>query len=225
LTDVLCSRIVIPNYQEPTMRTNSMILFAAAVLLGACTKGAERPAPAADTAKAAPVAPAPPPAGTAITPRPEVVSHIAKATPPKTAKKAKGVGDDSLRVVTARQRNQTDLVWTEPMDLTGSGTPAPTDLVVDRRDKISYAYTRQMVSCKDGTKVLAREIMAIYEEGNVFGQPAGSGWYAVLLAGGQCGMVTPTVWGERFDAKNNVFAEGMATIDPKTGDLVLAAKQ
>ena len=208
------------------MRTQTRIIIAVAVLLAACTKGAERRTPATDTTKIAPIPPAPPPApaGTAITPRAEVTKQLQKAKPPKTAKKGKGVGEDTLRVVTARKAGESDLVWSSQLDLTGSGTPARADLVVDRRQKVSYAYAHQTVKCKDGTSARAREIMAIYDEGNTFGRPAGSGWYAVLLAGGQCGMATPTVWGERFDARDSVIAEGVASID-STGDLVIAGER
>jgi hypothetical protein len=65
-------------------------------------------------------------------------------------------------------------------------------------------------------------LIAINGKGNPRGRPAGSGFWAVDLDAGECGVKAAGIYGCRFDAKGNPTACGLVTIDEKNDDIVIA---
>ena len=192
------------------MSTRSLTLAGALLVIAACTKGAEKPA----------AAPAPAPKGVAVTPSKPLVADLQKPAASKKVKHKSGIGEGKLAIALAETPGGST-IWVERYDMEGTGDVEPTELAVNFTTHVGYAYGQAAVRCKDGTMVHGPQIMGVYLEGNVFKQPRGSGWYATELQTGQCGMTEPTVWGSRFDARGVIYAEGVAMIYPKTGDLLL----
>jgi len=92
----------------------------------------------------------------------------------------------------------------------------------DDEVKILYVAAEDDEVCNDGGVAQANTLTAVYADGNAAGAPTGSGWTATYFDATECGATEPVLWGERFDATGMVTAAGMATIDPATGDLVIA---
>ena len=201
------------------------ILAAAAVLLAGCAKGGDKPAATTtDSVKAmAPDAPASAPAakGVAIKVASPAIAKLKDHPVPKNAKRTTSIGEGKLAHTTAQSPKDDDAVFIEQMDLAGDGTAEQASIVIDEETHTSYAYTAEETTCKDGTVVQGKQLTAVYGDKNTFHQPSGSGWSATEVGAGSCGAAEPMIWGARFDANGNITAEGAATFDPKTGELVI----
>jgi hypothetical protein len=219
------------------MSTHPLRLLAAlSVIAAGCAQGGDKPAATTvDSAKA--IAPAPVATqGVAIKTNPPAIAKVEEHSTPKAAPAKKsapakgappvtGVGKGKLAVTTTHKPGEQADVWEEQVDFAGDGVAEQADVGVDNYSHVAFAYAVEDEACKDGTVVKGAELMAVYGPNNTFKQPVGSGWYAAELAGGACGAAEPAIWGARFDANGNITAEGFATIDPKTNDLVIAVER
>lgn len=214
------------------------LLGLAAAMLGvaACSKGADKSAATTiDSAKlavndsaAAPAVAAAPAAvpgakGANLKLHLPAIAQLSMAKAPPDAKRGKGIGHAPLWMKTERNPKDDDNIWTDKIDMAGDGVAEDADLVVSDDTHTAYAYAKETVQCKDGTVVEGAELMAVYRANNTWKQPAGSGWYATALTPGQCGATQPSIWGARFDASGKITAEGFATIETPSGDLVILA--
>jgi hypothetical protein len=218
------------------MKRTTLGLVAAFVAVAGCAKTGDKPAAAAsDSSAAAPAAVASTPAASATPATPATpgaqganlklhlpaIAQLRNAKAPPDAKRGKGVGHGALWMKTERNPKDDDNIWVDQIDMAGDGVTEAADLVVSDDTHTAYAYAKEAVACKDGTIVQGSELMAVYGPNNLFKQPVGSGWYATELAPGQCGATQPSIWGARFDATGKVTSEGFATLDPKSGDLLI----
>jgi len=145
------------------------------------------------------------------------------ATAPTTATMATAATSGPLTVNTAQEGDAGDSSWVAQVDIDGDSTAAEATFVWDDEAKILYVAAEDDEVCNDGGVALANTLTAVYANGNAKGAAAGSGWTATYFDATECGATEPVLWGERFDENGMVTAAGVATIDPATGDLVIAA--
>ena len=189
-------------------------LFAAVAVVGlaACAKDkAPEAMPEAPAPAASPTVSSPPNSSTLM------------ATAPTNATMATSAASGPLTVNTAQAGDAGDSSWVAEVDVDGDSTAASATFVWDDEVKILYVAAEDDEVCSDGGVAMANTLTAVYANGNAAGAPAGSGWTATYLDATECGATEPVLWGERFDATGTVTAAGVATIDPATGDLVIAA--
>lgn len=203
------------------MRTMKGTLFAAAALVAlvACNKEkapeampAAAPAPAAT----APTVSSPPSAAT-------MARAAAPAVPKKGTTSATSIASGPMTVNTAQAGDAGDSSWTEQVDVDGDSTAEQGTFVWDDEVHILYIAVDDDEVCASGGTAVLNTLTALFGNGNAAGAPVGSGWTATYANATQCGATEPVLWGERFDASGNVYAAGVATIDPTTGDLVIVA--
>ena len=190
-------------------------LFAAVALiaLAACAKDKQP--------EAAPAAPAVSP----VVSSPPAAATTALATAPDApdaATSATSVASGPLVENTAQPGDAGDSSWVAQVDVDGDSTAAQATFLWDDEVKVLYIATEDDEVCSNGGTALANTLTALFATGNVAGVPVGSGWTATYLDATECGAAEPVLWGERFDSTGTVTAAGVATIDPTTGDLVIA---
>ncbi len=186
----------------------------AAVALVAVTACGQDKAP-----EAMPVAAAPAVAPTVSSPP---SSSTLMATAPTNATMAGSVASGPLTVNTAQAGDAGDSSWVAQVDVDSDSTAEEATFVWDDETKILYVAVEDDEACAGGGTAEANTLTAVYANGNMAGAPAGSGWTATYLDATECGATEPILWGERFDENGNVTVAGVATIDPATGELVLA---
>lgn len=77
-------------------------------------------------------------------------------------------------------------------------------------------------TCKNGGTATAELLVATNGVGNPRNRPAGSGFWLADLDKGECGAQAAALWACKFDASGNETACGVATLDEKTHDLIIA---
>ena len=197
------------------MSSKQSRMFAAVALiaLAACAKEQPQAAPAAPAA-VSPVVSSPPSATTtALAAAPAVGAGATSAT---------SVASGPLVENTAQPGDAGDSSWVAQVDVDGDSTASQATFLWDDEVKILYIATEDDEACAAGGTALANTLTALYATGNVAGAPVGSGWTATYLDATECGAAEPVLWGERFDSTGTVTTAGVATIDPTTGDLVIA---
>lgn len=197
------------------MSSKQSRMFAAVALiaLAACAKEQPQAAPAAPAA-VSPVVSSPPSATTtAMAAAPAVGAGATSAT---------SVASGPLVENTAQPGDAGDSSWVAQVDVDGDSTASQATFLWDDEVKILYIATEDDEACAAGGTALANTLTALYATGNVAGAPVGSGWTATYLDATECGAAEPVLWGERFDSTGTVTTAGVATIDPTTGDLVIA---
>ena len=65
-------------------------------------------------------------------------------------------------------------------------------------------------------------LIAINGKGNARHRPAGSGFYLVSLDAGECKADAAEAFGCKFDATGNPTACGVAVVDDKNDDIIIA---
>lgn len=198
------------------MRSMQGTMFATIglVVLAACAKEkAPEAMPAAPAAVSATVSSPPSAATTAMATAP-----VAPATSTMAAAATSG----SLSANTAQTGDAGDSSWVAQIDVDGDSSAVEATFVWDDEDKILYIAVEDDEVCAAGGVAMANTLTALFATGNVAGAPVGSGWTATYLDATECGAAEPVLWGEQFDATGMVTAAGVATIDPATGDLVIA---
>ena len=155
--------------------------------------------------------------------KPEAVAKKAGTAPPASAKPTKTAGDNKVKIGTANTATDDDSFWVEKLDVDGDGDVEDSNLVWDDEDKVLFAYTTGAFTCKNGGTATADLLVATYAEGNARKRPAGSGFWVADLDKGECGAQAAGLWGCKFDASGSETACGVAVLDEKNDDLVIAA--
>ena len=154
--------------------------------------------------------------------KPGAVAKRAGAAPPAGAKTTKSAGGNKLTVSTANSATDDDSVWVEKLDVDGDGDVEDTNLVWDDEDKVLFAYSVGAFACKNGGTATAELLVATNGAGNPRKKPAGSGFWLADLDKGECGAQAAALWGCKFDASGTETACGVAAIDEKNDDIVIA---
>lgn len=163
--------------------------------------------------------------GTAMGPSVKPAAVAAKAAapaPPASAKTTKTAGGDKTKVSTANSASDDDSLWVEKLDVDGDGDVDDTNLVWDDEDKVLFAYSTGTFACKNGGTAQAGLLVAANAAGNPRNRPAGSGFWVMDLDKGECGAQAAAMWGCKFNASGTETACGVATLDEKNDDLVIA---
>ncbi len=163
--------------------------------------------------------------GTATGPavKPGGVAKKAGATPPASAKPAKAAGSNKAKLSTANSAADDDSFWIERLDVDGDGDVEDANLVWDDEDKILFVYSVGAFTCKNGGTATAELLVATNAAGNPRKRPAGSGFWVADLDKSECGAQAAGLWGGKFDANDSETACGVAVLDEKNDELVIAA--
>jgi hypothetical protein len=151
---------------------------------------------------------------------PSQVQKKASMPPPSTATKTSAVGKN-VQVTTPADSDS----WVEQLDVDGNGTAEQTNLVWDSKDKVMFSNSSGTFTCKNGATGSGELTIAVNGTGNKWGRPAGSGFWIAAMDKGACGTQTDALWGCKFDANGNDTACGVATLDNKNDDLIIATAQ
>jgi hypothetical protein len=116
-------------------------------------------------------------------------------------------------------------MWIESIDVDGDGNVETAAFLFDDEDKVTYIYANKDFTCTDGGVGKGGLLIGVYDKGNTYKKPVGSGWYAYSLDEGECGAKEEAVWGCEFDAKGNVTACGLAAIDDANDDITIAVEE
>ena len=155
--------------------------------------------------------------------KPGAVAKKAGTPPPASAKPAKSAGNNQAKVSTANSATDDDSFWVEKLDVDGDGDAEDANLVWDDEDKVLFAYSVGAFTCKNGGTATAELLVATNASDNPRKRPAGSGFWVAALDKGECGAQAAGLWGCKFDANGSETACGVAVLDEKTDDLVIAA--
>ena len=142
--------------------------------------------------------------------------------PVVSAKTTTTAGSSDVKVSTANSAGDTDRFWIEKLDIDGDGDVEDSNLVWDDEDKVLYAYSVGAFACRNGGTATADLLVAVYGAGNTSKKPAGSGFWVADLDKGECGAQAAATWGCKFDATGTETACGVASLDEKHDDLVIA---
>jgi len=143
------------------------------------------------------------------------VAEAKNPSPTSNASKKTTVGKGKTAVNTANKTGDDDSFWVEAMDIDGDGNVEESDVLYDDEDKILFFHADGEITCKDGGKGEASLLIAVNQEGNSRGKPAGSGWYIVNLDAGECKAQAAALYGCNFDANGKETDCGIAVIDEK----------
>jgi hypothetical protein len=154
--------------------------------------------------------------------KPTSVVTKAGSAPPAGAKTTKAAGGNKMKVATANSATDDDSVWIEKVDVDGDGDVEDTNVVWDDEDKVLFTYTVGAFACKNGGTATAELLVAVNGAGNARKRPAGSGFWVADLDKGECGAQAAALWGCKFDASGAETACGVAAIDEKNDDVVIA---
>jgi hypothetical protein len=151
---------------------------------------------------------------------------IAKANnpaPPAEASKKTSIGKGKTAVNTSNGPGDDDSFWVEQIDVDGDGDVESTDVIWDDEDRVLFLYSENnSLVCADGGAATADLLVAINGKGNARKRPAGSGWYLVSLDETECKAEAAETYGCRFDTKGNPTACGVAVVDEKNDDIIIA---
>jgi len=161
-----------------------------------------------------------PAAGPAV--KPAAVEAKAGTPPPATATTTTDAGKNKVKVPTGNSASDSDSAWVEKIDIDGDGDVEDSNLVWDDEDKVLFAYASGAMTCRNGGTATGDLLIATYAEGNSFKRPAGSGFWVADLDAGEGGAQAAGLWGCKFDAKGNNTTCGVAVLDAKNDDIVIA---
>ena len=154
--------------------------------------------------------------------KPGAVAKKAGTTAPAGAKTAKSAGGGKATVSTANSATDDDSFWVEKLDVDGDGDVEDSNLVWDDEDGVLFSYTVGAFGCKNGGTATAELLIGVNAAGNPRKRPAGSGFWVASLDKGECGAQAAAMWGCKFDATGAETACGVAAIDEKTDDIIIA---
>ncbi|MGH9364033.1 MAG: hypothetical protein ACRD1B_02035, partial [Thermoanaerobaculia bacterium] len=141
--------------------------------------------------------------------------------PPASAKTSTSIGKGKASANTANSASDTDSVW-EELDFDGDGNVEQTSLLWDDEDRVLYMYSDDPFTCRNGGTGDGNMLVAVYGKGNTYKKPAGSGWYVAELDKSECAAQAAGIYGCKFDANGNATACGVAVVDDKNDDIVIA---
>jgi hypothetical protein len=151
-----------------------------------------------------------------------VIAEAKNPSPPANASKKSATGKRKASVKTANTEGDDDSFWVESIDIDGDGTAEETDVLYDDEDKVLYFYDDGDFKCDGGGTGEGEMLIAVNVDGNSRGKPAGSGWYAVSLDESECKAKAAGLYGCKFDANGDATACGLATIDEKNDEVMIA---
>jgi hypothetical protein len=151
---------------------------------------------------------------------PSQVQKRAATPPPAGAAKTSSVGSH-VQMSTAANSDS----WAEQIDVDGNGTADQANLVWDGTDKVLFSDSSGTFTCKNGATGSGELLIAVNGTGNTFGRPAGSGFWVASMDKAQCGVAANSMWGCKFDASGAETSCGVATLDKKNNDLIIATAQ
>ncbi len=151
---------------------------------------------------------------------PAQVQKRAATPPPAGAAKASSVGTN-VQMSTAANSDS----WAEQIDVDGNGTADQANLVWDGADKVLFSDASGTFTCRNGATGSGELLIAVNATGNKFGRPAGSGFWVASMDKAQCGVAANSMWGCKFDASGSETTCGVATLDKKNDDLIIATMQ
>ena len=154
--------------------------------------------------------------------KPAAVAKKAGSAAPASAKPTKTAGGNKTTVSTANHATDDDSFWIEKLDVDGDGDVEDTNLVWDDEDKILFAYSAGAFTCRNGGTATGELLIATNAAGNPRKRPVGSGFWLADLDAGECGAQAAALWGCKFDASGAETACGVAVLDGKNDDLVIA---
>jgi hypothetical protein len=193
------------------MRTTHFIIASIALLVAAFAN----PARAEETGKASSLM------GIKIPP-----ALIAKANdpkPPADAAQKTSIGRGKTAANTSNGASDQDSFWVEQIDVDGDGDVETANLIWDDEDKVLYVYDENdSLVCADGSPATADLLIGINGKGNARNRPAGSGFYMVSLDARECKAEAGEAFGCKFDANGNPTACGVAQVDDKNDDIIIA---
>jgi hypothetical protein len=155
--------------------------------------------------------------------KPAAIAKKAGVAPPSSAKATTTAGNNKAKVSTANSASDDDSFWVEKLDVDGDGDVEDASLVWDDEDRILFAYTVGAFTCKNGGTATAELLVGTYADGNARKRPAGSGFWVADLDKGECGAQAAGLWGCKFDANGSETTCGVAALDEKNDDLVIAS--
>ncbi len=154
---------------------------------------------------------------------PALIAKADDPKPPANASQKTSVGKGKTAANTANSPADTDSFWVEQIDVDGDGDVEAAGLLWDDEDKVLYVYDENdSLVCADGSPATADLLIAINGKGNARNRPAGSGFYIVSLDASECKAEVAEAYGCKFDAKGNPTACGVAEVDDKNDDIIIA---
>ncbi len=141
---------------------------------------------------------------------------------PNNATKGTSIGKGKASVSTANSASDTDSVWAEKVDIDGDGNIDDTQALWDDEDKVLYYAKDGTFTCSNGGTGSGGMLVAVYAAGNVYGKPANSGWWVAEVDKDECKAQAAGLVGCKFDGTGAATACGVAVIDNKTDDIVIA---
>jgi hypothetical protein len=151
---------------------------------------------------------------------PSGVQKKVNTPPPARTTKTSTVGQ-KVQVATPADSDS----WAEQIDVDGNGTAEQTNLVWDGADKVLLSDSTGTFTCNNGSTGTGELLVAVNGAGNTRGRPVGSGFWVATMDKGQCGIPAGTTWGCKFDASGTPTTCGVATVDQKNNDLIIATAQ
>ncbi len=169
--------------------------------------------------------PAPGEVGVSTKPNAATLSKGAAPNPPANVDKKTAVGSGKFSVNTANPKDDGDSLWIEEIDIDSDGNVETAAFLYDDEDKVTYIYANKDFTCTDGGAGKGGIMIVVYNKGNIYKKPVGSGWYAYTLDEGECGAKEEAVWGCEFDAKGNATACGLAAIVEDKDDITIVGEE
>jgi hypothetical protein len=152
-----------------------------------------------------------------------IIAEANNPAPPADASKKTSIGKGKTAANTSNGAGDDDSFWVEEIDVDGDGDVESADVIWDDEDKVLYLYSENnSLVCTDGGAATADLLVAINGKGNARKRAAGSGWFLVSLDEGECKAEAAETYGCRFDANGNATACGVAVVDDKNDDIVIA---
>ena len=148
---------------------------------------------------------------------PAQVQKKAGTPPPAGTTKTSSVGQN-VKMATPADSDS----WAEQIDVDGNGAAEQTNLVWDGVDRVLFSDSSGTFTCSNGSTGTGELLVAVNGAGNTRGRPVGSGFWVASMDKGQCGVPAGTMWGCKFDATGTVTTCGVATVDQKNNDLIIA---
>ena len=155
---------------------------------------------------------------------PAVAAKAANPTPSANAKnqsQQRSIGQG----LTKMKASEPSAYWTDLVDVDDDGQVEDNQFLMDAKRGILYTYRWDNFQCANGKASNGDVLMGIYTQGNPAGKPAGTGWFVVGLAPGQCGEKKGGTYGCKFDAKGNLNPCGPAKIHDDSGELEITVKK
>jgi len=127
------------------------------------------------------------------------------------------IGEGNIKLTTGGPASY----WEEEIHMGGDTTMVITEFMHDPRQGILYAFRHGDFTCAGDKTMHGRLLEALHTEGNKRGAPVGSGWYAVELNAGECGVKRAGIYGCKFTADGQTTECGHASFLGTSGELQL----